>query len=80
MNIDFFLPKGADGFRCTSGAFIPLRARYGMCKSEICAQGWEGVTTTSLLYVSHSKTPEGEMREIPLTVRLTFAKAFRWST
>ena len=43
----------------------------GMRKGEILGQRWEDVDSDNcLLNVSHSKTPEGEMREIPLTRRL----------
>jgi integrase len=43
----------------------------GMRRGEILAQRWEDVELTrKLLFVSHSKTPEGEAREIPLTKRL----------
>jgi integrase len=43
----------------------------GMRRGEILAQRWEDIDPDNkLLYVSHSKTPEGEMREIPLTGRL----------
>jgi len=43
----------------------------GMRRGEILAQRWEDVDFDNrLLYVSHSKTPEGEMREIPLSQRL----------
>jgi integrase len=43
----------------------------GMRRGEILNQQWEDVDfTRRLLYVSHSKTPEGEAREIPLTNRV----------
>ncbi len=43
----------------------------GMRRGEILLQRWEHVDfTRELLYVTHSKTPEGEAREIPLTKRL----------
>jgi len=43
----------------------------GMRRGEILAQQWEDFDFDHrILYVSHSKTPEGEMREIPLTKRL----------
>ena len=43
----------------------------GMRRGEILAQLWEDIDFDNrILYVSHSKTPEGEMREIPLTRRL----------
>jgi integrase len=42
----------------------------GMRRGEILAQLWEHVDfTRKILYVSHSKTPTGESREIPLTER-----------
>jgi integrase len=43
----------------------------GMRRGEILGQQWEDVDFDNrLLYVSHSKTPEGEMREIPLATPL----------
>lgn len=43
----------------------------GMRRGEITAQRWEDVDLPRrLLYVTISKTPEGESREIPLTTRL----------
>ena len=43
----------------------------GMRHGEILNQLWEDVDfSRKLLYVSHSKTPEGEAREIPFTERL----------
>jgi integrase len=43
----------------------------GMRRGEILGQRWEHVDfTRRLLYVTRSKTPEGEAREIPLTERL----------
>lgn len=43
----------------------------GMRRGEILAQRWEHLDfTRELLYVTHSKTAEGEAREIPLTARL----------
>jgi integrase len=42
-----------------------------MRRGEILHQIWEDVDLARhLLYVSHSKTPEGEAREIPLTERV----------
>jgi integrase len=42
----------------------------GMRRGEILNQRWEDVDfSRCLLYVTHSKTPEGESREIPLTQR-----------
>lgn len=43
----------------------------GMRRGEIFHQRWEDVDfERKLLFVTHSKTPEGEMREIPLTSRV----------
>ena len=43
----------------------------GMRRGEITSQRWEDIDFSQrLLFVTHSKTPEGESREIPLTVRL----------
>lgn len=43
----------------------------GMRRNEILTQRWEDVDfARRLLFVTHSKTPEGEAREIPLTERL----------
>jgi integrase len=43
----------------------------GMRRGEILHQRWEDVDfARTLLYVTHSKTPEGEAREIPLTERV----------
>lgn len=43
----------------------------GMRRGEIFAQRWEDVDFDNLiLHVTHSKTPEGEARDIPLTARL----------
>ena len=43
----------------------------GMRRGEITSQLWEDIDfSQKLLYVTHSKTPEGESREIPLTGRL----------
>jgi integrase len=53
----------------------------GMRRGEITSQRWEDVDFhRKLLSVTHSKTPEGESREIPLTERvhehlLTYRKA-----
>jgi integrase len=44
----------------------------GMRRGEITQQRWEDLDLARrLLFVTKSKTPEGEMREIPLTSRLT---------
>jgi integrase len=43
----------------------------GMRRGELLTQRWEDVDfARRLLFVTHSKTPEGESREIPLTARL----------
>jgi integrase len=43
----------------------------GMRRGEILGEHWEHIDLTQrLLYVTKSKTPEGEAREIPLTDRL----------
>lgn len=43
----------------------------GMRRGEITGQRWEDIDLARrLLFVSRSKTPEGEAREIPLTTRL----------
>lgn len=43
----------------------------GMRRGEILQQRWEDIDFDNrILHVSHSKTPEGEAREIPLTDRL----------
>jgi integrase len=43
----------------------------GLRRGEILNQGWEDIDfNRRLLYVTKSKTPEGEAREIPLTTRL----------
>lgn len=43
----------------------------GMRRGEITSQRWEDIDfPRQLLFVTHSKTPEGESREIPLTGRL----------
>ena len=43
----------------------------GMRRGEILGQQWQDIDFDNrLLYVSHSKTPEGEMREIPLATPL----------
>ena len=44
----------------------------GMRRGEITSQRWEDIDFhRKLLSVTHSKTPEGESREIPLTERLS---------
>ncbi|HEX3822683.1 MAG TPA: site-specific integrase [Candidatus Sulfotelmatobacter sp.] len=43
----------------------------GMRRGEITSQLWEDIDfSQKVLFVTHSKTPEGESREIPLTERL----------
>ena len=43
----------------------------GMRRGEILQQRWKDIDfNRRLLFVTHSKTPEGEAREIPLTARL----------
>jgi integrase len=43
----------------------------GMRRGELTSQRWEDVDfTQKVLFVTHSKTPEGESREIPLSSRL----------
>lgn len=43
----------------------------GMRRGEILSERWEDIDFDNrILHVSHSKTPEGEAREIPLTGRL----------
>jgi len=43
----------------------------GMRRGEILGQRWEDIDLDNrILHVSHSKTPEGEARDIPLTNRL----------
>jgi len=43
----------------------------GMRRGELLTERWEDVDfARRLLFVTHSKTPEGEAREIPLTARL----------
>src|ERR1035437_5042467 len=43
----------------------------GMRRGEILSQRWEDIDFDNrILHVSHSKTPEGEARETPLTSRL----------
>lgn len=51
----------------------------GMRRGEITTERWEDIDLSQkTLFVTHSKTPEGEMREIPLTNRLyEFLRAHR---
>lgn len=52
-------------------AMIMAALDTGMRRGEITGQRWEDVDLErKLLYVTRSKTPEGEAREIPLTARL----------
>ena len=51
-------------------AIVILALDTGMRRGELLHQCWEDVDfDRRLLFVTHSKTPEGEMREIPLTTR-----------
>ena len=53
-------------------AMIMAALDTGMRRGEITGQRWEDVDLErKLLYVTRSKTPEGEAREIPLTARLS---------
>lgn len=50
---------------------ITCALHTGMRRGEILSQRWEDIDFDNrILHVSHSKTPEGESREIPLTGRL----------
>jgi len=52
-------------------AIIVAALDTGMRRGEILTQRWEHVDfNREILYVTHSKTPEGEAREVPLTGRL----------
>jgi len=52
-------------------AMILMALDTGMRRGEITSQRWEDIDfTRRLLFVTRSKTPEGESREIPLTNRL----------
>ena len=52
-------------------AMIVAALDTGMRRGEITSQQWEDLDfTRRLLFVTRSKTPEGESREIPLTHRL----------
>jgi integrase len=52
-------------------AIIMAALDTGMRRGEILAQRWEHIDfNRQILSVTHSKTPEGEAREIPLTERL----------
>ena len=53
------------------GVIITAALDTGMRRGEILAERWEHVDfNRDLLYVTHSKTAEGEAREIPLTGRM----------
>jgi len=55
-------------------AMITATLDTGMRRGEITNQLWEDVDfPRRVLFVTRSKTPEGESREIPLTARL-----FKW--
>lgn len=50
---------------------IILALDTGMRRGELTSQRWEDIDLTrKLLFVTHSKTPEGESREIPLSGRI----------
>lgn len=52
-------------------AMTLLALDTGMRRGEITSQLWEDIDfSQKVLFVTHSKTPEGESREIPLTVRV----------
>jgi len=52
-------------------AMIVIALDTGMRRGEITSQKWEDVDfSQKVLFVTRSKTPEGESREIPLTERL----------
>ncbi len=52
-------------------AMILMALDTGMRRGEITGQRWEDVDLAqNVLFVTRSKTPEGESREIPLTERL----------
>jgi integrase len=52
-------------------AMILMALDTGMRRGEITAQTWEDIDfSQKVLYVTRSKTPEGESREIPFTKRL----------
>jgi integrase len=53
-------------------AMIIIALDTGMRRGEITGQKWEDVDfSQKVLFVTRSKTPEGESREIPLTDRLS---------
>ena len=52
-------------------AMVLMALDTGMRRGEITTQLWEDIDfSQKVLFVTHSKTPEGESREIPLTERL----------
>lgn len=52
-------------------AMTLLALDTGMRRGEVTSQRWEDIDfNRKLLFVTHSKTPEGESREIPLSQRL----------
>jgi integrase len=64
---DLLLQSAAPHLR----AIIIAALDTGMRRGEILAQRWEHIDfTREVLSVTHSKTPEGEAREVPLTGRL----------
>jgi integrase len=63
---DLLLPSAADHLRIIVIAALDSGLRRG----ELLAQRWEDIDfARRLLFVSKSKTPEGEFREVPLTAR-----------
>ncbi|MGA2005706.1 MAG: tyrosine-type recombinase/integrase [Terriglobales bacterium] len=64
---DLLLPSAAPHLR----SIIITALDTGMRRGEILTQRWEHIDfNRRILSVTHSKTPEGEAREIPLTARL----------
>jgi len=64
---DLLLPAAAGHLR----SLIIAAVDGGMRRGELVTQRWEDVDfTRRLLFVTHSKTPEGESREVVLTNRL----------
>ena len=64
---DLLLPAAKDHLRF----MIIFALDTGMRRGEITSQRWEDIDfPRKLLFVTRSKTPEGEAREIPLTERL----------
>ena len=58
-------------------AMIIAALDTGMRRGEITSQRWEDIDfSRKLLFVTRSKTPEGESREIPLTDRLAASCCF----